>query len=63
MRIWTTEHIYEWVHFAFIAKHFIFMNQSLPVFRYPWHTVVNAAFRKYPNPMNLNITAMDIVQV
>jgi len=32
------------------------------VFEHPWHTVVNAAYRKYPNPMNAAITATDIVE-
>uniref|UniRef100_A0A915D9U7 PRELI/MSF1 domain-containing protein n=1 Tax=Ditylenchus dipsaci TaxID=166011 RepID=A0A915D9U7_9BILA len=32
------------------------------VYEHPWHTVVNAAYRKYPNPMNRSITAIDVVQ-
>jgi hypothetical protein len=31
-------------------------------FRHPWETVVHAAFRKYPNPMNKAITAIDVVR-
>jgi len=32
------------------------------VFEHPWETVVHAAFRKYPNPMNKAITAIDVVR-
>jgi len=32
------------------------------VYDHPWHTVVNAAYRKYPNPFNLSVTAVDVVQ-
>ena len=32
------------------------------VFDHPWETVVHAAFRKYPNPMNKAITAIDVVR-
>jgi len=31
------------------------------VFDHPWETVVNAAFRKYPNPINRAVTAIDVV--
>lgn len=31
------------------------------VFDHPWETVVHAAFRKYPNPMNRAVTAIDVV--
>ncbi|CAI4233039.1 unnamed protein product [Auanema sp. JU1783] len=31
------------------------------VFEHDWQTVVNAAWRKYPNPCNSGVTAMDIV--
>lgn len=31
-------------------------------FSHPWDTVVNAAVRKYPNPMNKAITAIDVVR-
>ncbi|KAI1731661.1 PRELI-like family domain-containing protein [Ditylenchus destructor] len=32
------------------------------IYEHPWQTVVNAAYRKYPNPMNGSVTGMDIVQ-
>ncbi|GMT37939.1 hypothetical protein PFISCL1PPCAC_29236, partial [Pristionchus fissidentatus] len=31
------------------------------VFEHDWETVVHAAWRKYPNPMNGAVTAMDVV--
>ncbi|CAD5206253.1 unnamed protein product [Bursaphelenchus okinawaensis] len=31
-------------------------------FDHPWDTVVHAAFRKYPNPMNRAVTAIDVVE-
>ena len=31
-------------------------------FNHPWHTVVNAALRKYPNPENKAVTGIDVVQ-
>ncbi|CAJ0962969.1 unnamed protein product, partial [Mesorhabditis belari] len=31
------------------------------VFEHPWSTVVNAAWRKYPNPMNGAVTNMDVI--
>ncbi|CAJ0578367.1 unnamed protein product, partial [Mesorhabditis spiculigera] len=31
------------------------------VFEHPWDTVVNAAWRKYPNPMNGAVTNMDVL--
>ncbi|KIH43019.1 PRELI-like family protein, partial [Ancylostoma duodenale] len=27
-----------------------------------WETVVNAAWRKYPNPMNQGVTGMDVLR-
>ncbi|KAI6233055.1 Protein slowmo [Aphelenchoides fujianensis] len=32
------------------------------IFDHPWNTVVNAAYRKYPNPMNGAITGIDVVK-
>jgi len=31
------------------------------IFDHPWNTVIEAAFRKYPNPMNRAITGIDVV--
>lgn len=31
-------------------------------FDHPWDTVVNAAVRKYPNPMNKAITGIDVIR-
>lgn len=31
-------------------------------FSYPWETVVKAAMRKYPNPMNPNVTGVDVLE-
>jgi len=31
------------------------------VFNHPWEKVTQAAWRKYPNPMNPSVTAMDVV--
>lgn len=31
------------------------------VFNHPWETVAQAAWRKYPNPMNPAVTAVDVV--
>ncbi|XP_068452455.1 PRELI domain containing protein 3A isoform X2 [Clinocottus analis] len=31
------------------------------VFSYPWDTVVKAAMRKYPNPMNPNVVGVDVL--
>ena len=48
----------------FLSKYFykasgfiLFLN-----FRHPWDTVVTAAYRKYPNPMNGAVTGMDVVR-
>ncbi|VDM66101.1 unnamed protein product [Strongylus vulgaris] len=32
------------------------------VFEHDWETVVNAAWRKYPNPMNQGVTGMDVLR-
>jgi len=32
------------------------------VFEHPWDTVVNAAYRKYPNPISNAVTAIDVVK-
>lgn len=32
------------------------------VFDHDWETVVNAAWRKYPNPMNQGVTGMDVLR-
>jgi hypothetical protein len=32
------------------------------IFEHPWDTVVNAAYRKYPNPMNSQISGIDVVK-
>uniref|UniRef100_A0A0N4ZMG3 PRELI/MSF1 domain-containing protein n=1 Tax=Parastrongyloides trichosuri TaxID=131310 RepID=A0A0N4ZMG3_PARTI len=31
------------------------------IFDHPWHTVVAAAWRKYPNPLNNAVTGMDVL--
>jgi len=31
------------------------------IFNHPWEKVTQAAWRKYPNPMNPSVTAMDVV--
>uniref|UniRef100_A0A668U7M2 PRELI/MSF1 domain-containing protein n=1 Tax=Oreochromis aureus TaxID=47969 RepID=A0A668U7M2_OREAU len=31
------------------------------VFSYPWETVIKAAMRKYPNPMNPNVIGVDVL--
>ncbi|CAD5117495.1 DgyrCDS6264 [Dimorphilus gyrociliatus] len=35
--------------------------KSEHVFEHPWETVVQAAWRKYPNPMNPNVVGVDVV--
>lgn len=30
-------------------------------YSYPWETVVQAAWRKYPNPMNTAVVGIDVV--
>jgi len=35
--------------------------ESVYVFHHPWEQVTQAAWRKYPNPMNPSVTAMDVV--
>ncbi|KAL6108892.1 prelid3a [Pungitius sinensis] len=32
------------------------------VFSYPWETVIKAAMRKYPNPMNANVVGVDVLE-
>ncbi|CAG12899.1 unnamed protein product, partial [Tetraodon nigroviridis] len=32
------------------------------VFSYPWETVIKAAMRKYPNPMNPNVIGVDVLE-
>ncbi|XP_067367263.1 PRELI domain containing protein 3A isoform X1 [Channa argus] len=32
------------------------------VFSYPWDTVIKAAMRKYPNPMNPNVIGVDVLE-
>jgi hypothetical protein len=32
------------------------------VFEHPWDTVINAAYRKYPNPLNSAVDGIDIVK-
>uniref|UniRef100_A0AC34Q742 PRELI/MSF1 domain-containing protein n=2 Tax=Panagrolaimus sp. JU765 TaxID=591449 RepID=A0AC34Q742_9BILA len=32
------------------------------IFEHPWDTVVNAAYRKYPNPMNGAVTGIDVIK-
>lgn len=56
MKIWTSDHVFEWVPSIFNVTRF------LSWLRHPWETVVHAAFRKYPNPMNKAITAIDVVR-
>ncbi|XP_054897977.1 PRELI domain containing protein 3A isoform X1 [Poeciliopsis prolifica] len=31
------------------------------IFSYPWETVIKAAMRKYPNPMNPNVVGVDVL--
>jgi hypothetical protein len=31
-------------------------------FSHPWNTVADAAWRKYPNPINRAVTAVDVVK-
>ncbi|XP_074645457.1 PRELI domain containing protein 3A-like [Tubulanus polymorphus] len=32
------------------------------IFSHPWETVVQAAWRKYPNPMNPSVTGVDVLE-
>ncbi|KAG7268689.1 hypothetical protein CRUP_032630, partial [Coryphaenoides rupestris] len=32
------------------------------VFSYPWETVIKAAMRKYPNPMNPSVVGVDVLE-
>ncbi|KAM6968225.1 PRELI domain containing protein 3A [Aplochiton taeniatus] len=32
------------------------------IFSYPWETVIKAAMRKYPNPMNPNVVGVDVLE-
>lgn len=38
------------------------MHFLLLACRYPWETVVKAAMRKYPNPMNPNVIGVDVLE-
>jgi len=35
--------------------------ESEHVFSHPWETIVQAAWRKYPNPMNPSVTGLDVL--
>lgn len=41
-----------------IPPSFCFMQH---VCSYPWETVIKAAMRKYPNPMNPNVVGVDVL--
>lgn len=60
MRIWTTDHTFEWV-FVWLSVGFIKYSCFFIFFRHPWDTVVQAVWRKYPNPMNPSVVGIDIV--
>lgn len=34
---------------------------SSPFHRHPWDTVIKAAMRKYPNPMNPSVVGVDVL--
>ncbi|XP_039594443.1 PRELI domain containing protein 3A isoform X2 [Polypterus senegalus] len=37
------------------------MWSSEHIFSYPWETVINAAMKKYPNPMNPSVFGVDVL--
>ena len=40
----------------------LFLFFCMYAFSHPWSTVVHAAYRKYPNPMNGAVTGIDVVR-
>lgn len=91
MKIWSTEHVFRLVRWAFIKESYsvsfikLFHSIFLHIFEflyledklhpsphfvpfllfscsYPWETVIKAAMRKYPNPMNPNVIGVDVLE-
>lgn len=44
------------------APFFIYLFTLLFACSYPWETVIKAAMRKYPNPMNPNVIGVDVLE-
>ena len=38
------------------------MRQTCFLYSYPWELMVQAAFRKYPNPFNPNVKSLDTLE-
>ncbi|XP_051576987.1 PRELI domain containing protein 3A-like isoform X1 [Myxocyprinus asiaticus] len=47
------------MQFRIIAEMKIWSTEH--VFSYPWETVIKAAMRKYPNPMNPSVVGVDVL--
>lgn len=44
------------------SKYLSLSSKKVPNFSHPWDTVANAAWRKYPNPMNGAVSAIDVLK-
>merc|ERR1712141_879979 len=46
-------------HHKLLIKMKLWTNEH--IFSHPWETIVQAAWRKYPNPINPNVTGLDVI--
>ncbi|XP_020649167.1 PRELI domain containing protein 3A isoform X2 [Pogona vitticeps] len=70
MKIWSSEHEFGFFHrvncpnvLLISSKSYRYLEQraQLPFPRHPWDTVIKAAMRKYPNPMNPSVVGVDVL--
>lgn len=52
---------YNKIEFAVYSSPNICLYCCFFVCSYPWETVIKAAMRKYPNPMNPNVVGVDVL--
>ena len=57
MKIWSSNHTFRSVRRLALAPHI--PNQ--PLRSYSWESISQAAWRKYPNPMNPNVVGTDVL--
>ncbi|KAM9225069.1 PRELI domain containing protein 3A isoform 2-T2 [Dugong dugon] len=69
MKIWSSEHVFrpevsgtQWIA---VPRHPEKRDRAIPSrshYYHPWDTVIKAAMRKYPNPMNPCVVGVDVLE-
>ncbi|XP_048451444.1 PRELI domain containing protein 3A-like [Rhincodon typus] len=77
MKIWSSEHLFRFIsswdsalqkeledcYFCEgLCASLCEKQVTFPIGSHPWETVIKAAMRKYPNPMNPNVVGVDVLE-